>query len=102
MSVSHRVTGGDLGRTGKHSVYGTLRDPSLGLSTSQWTPFRYIFFFLNKSSLLLDFPGGPLVANPPTNAGDTGSIPGLRRFHAVQGNSARAPQLLSLSPGACV
>ena len=23
-----------------------------------------------------DFPGGPVVMNPPCNAGDTGSIPG--------------------------
>ena len=23
-----------------------------------------------------DFPGGPLVKNPPSNAGDVGSIPG--------------------------
>ena len=25
-----------------------------------------------------DFPGGPVVKNPPSNAGDTGSIPGQR------------------------
>ena len=24
-----------------------------------------------------DFPGGPVVKNPPSDAGDTGSIPGL-------------------------
>ena len=24
-----------------------------------------------------DFPGGPVVKNPPVNAGDTGLIPGL-------------------------
>ena len=28
-----------------------------------------------------DFPGGPVVKNPPANAGDTGSIPGLGRSH---------------------
>ena len=33
-----------------------------------------------------DFPGGPVVKNPPANAGDTGSIPGLGRFHMPQGN----------------
>ena len=26
---------------------------------------------------LRDFPGGPVVKNPPCNAGDVGSIPGL-------------------------
>ena len=25
-----------------------------------------------------DFPGGPMVKNPSSNAGDVGSIPGLR------------------------
>ena len=28
-----------------------------------------------------DFPDGPVVKNPLANAGDTGSIPGLERFH---------------------
>ena len=27
------------------------------------------------------FPGGPVVKNPATKAGDTGSIPGPGRFH---------------------
>ena len=33
-----------------------------------------------------DFPGGPVVNNPPTNAGDTGLNPGLGRFHMPWGN----------------
>ena len=28
-----------------------------------------------------DFPGGPVVKNPPASAGDKGSIPGLGRSH---------------------
>ena len=28
-----------------------------------------------------DFLGGPVVKNPPANAGDTGLIPGPGRFH---------------------
>ena len=33
-----------------------------------------------------DFPGGPVVKNPPTNVGDRGSIPGLGTMipHAVE------------------
>ena len=31
-----------------------------------------------------DFPGGPVVKNPPANAGDTGSIPGLGRSHMLR------------------
>ena len=33
-----------------------------------------------------DFPGGPVDKNSPANAGDTGSIPGLGRFHMLQSN----------------
>ena len=28
-----------------------------------------------------DFPGGAVIKNPPANAGDAGSIPGLGRSH---------------------
>ena len=37
-----------------------------------------------------------MVENPPANAGDTGSSPGLGRSHMPQNNWAREPQLLSL------
>ena len=30
--------------------------------------------------------GGPVVKNPPANAGGTGSIPGAGRSHMPQGN----------------
>ena len=43
-----------------------------------------------------DFPGGPVVKNPPANAVDTGSIPGLRRFHMPQSNKTHVPQPRSL------
>ena len=32
------------------------------------------------------FPGGSVVKNPPSNAGDTGSIPGLRASHVLRNN----------------
>ena len=32
------------------------------------------------------FPGGTVVKNPPANAGDTGSSPGLGRSHMRQSN----------------
>ena len=31
----------------------------------------------------MDYPGGPVVKNPPANAGDMGSIPGLGRFQSI-------------------
>ena len=33
-----------------------------------------------------DFFGGTVDKNPPANAGDTGSIPSLRRFHVPWNN----------------
>ena len=36
--------------------------------------------------MLFDFAGGPVVKDPPANAGDIGSIPGLGRFHLPQSN----------------
>ena len=44
----------------------------------------------------LGFPGGAVVENPPTSAGDMGSSPGLGRSHMPRSNWAREPQLLSL------
>ena len=37
-----------------------------------------------------------MVENPPANAGDTGSSPGLGRSHMLRSSWAREPQLLSL------
>ena len=42
------------------------------------------------------FPGGAVVENPPANAGNTGSSPGLGRSHMPRSKWAREPQLLSL------
>ena len=38
---------------------------------------------------VLDFPGGPVVKNPPASAEDMGSIPGPGRFHMPQGNPGK-------------
>ena len=54
-----------------------------------------------QSSKKEDCHGGPVVKNPPANAGDTGSISGLRRIYVSPGNRVQAPQLLSLCSGAC-
>ena len=40
------------------------------------------------------FPGGTKVKNLLANAGNTGSIPGLGRFHMPWGNKSHAPLLL--------
>ena len=38
------------------------------------------------STLLMDFPGGPVVKNLPANTGGTGLIPRLGRFHLMLGD----------------
>ena len=49
-----------------------------------------------KTKYCRAFPGGAVVENPPANAGDMGSSPGLGRSHMPRSNWAREPQLLSL------
>ena len=53
-----------------------------------------------------DFPGGPVVKNPPSNAGDVGSIPGrgTKIPHAVGQLSPRtkSTELARLNERACV
>ena len=44
---------------------------------------------VNRDNLKLkagDFPGGPVVKNPPANTGDMGSIPGSGRSHVPRSN----------------
>ena len=40
------------------------------------------------------FPGGPVVNNLPANAGDTGLIPGLGKYHMPQSTKSLPPQLV--------
>ena len=53
---------------------------------------------LNRSfkRAVLGFPGGALVENLPSNAGDTGSSPGLGGSHMPRSGWACEPQLLNL------
>ena len=46
--------------------------------------------------VLQGFHGDAVVESLPANVGDTGSSPGLGRFHMPWSNWAREPQLLSL------
>ena len=40
---------------------------------------------MTKTKTKQDSPGGPVAKNPPTNAGDMGSIPAPGRFHLPWG-----------------
>ena len=45
-------------------------------------PFSYresLIGIRPPESIMRDFPGGSVVKNPPANAGDAGSVPGLGR-----------------------
>ena len=42
--------------------------------------------FISFKSYIQDLPAGPVVKNPPANAGDMGSIPGLGRSHMPRGD----------------
>ena len=59
------------------------------------TQYLCAFYLLEKTSFncltissLRGLPGGAVMKNPPANAGDTGSIPGLGRFPGVGNSSA--------------
>ena len=45
-------------------------------------------------------PGGPVIKNPPCNAGKTGFIPGPRRSHMLRSSYARGTITEPTSPGA--
>ena len=44
------------------------------------------FGFVHVKKKKLGFPGGAVVENPPANAGDTGSSPGLGGSHMPRSN----------------
>ena len=43
------------------------------------------FYWIGQKVHSGDFPGGPMVKNPPANAGDISSISGPGRFHMQWG-----------------
>ena len=61
-----------------------LQAVASGKTLSPWS-YKYCF---------RDFPGGPVVKNPPANAGDKGSIPSLGRSYMPRGNKTNVPQFL--------
>ena len=42
--------------------------------------------WMSLENMMLDFLSGTVDRNPPANAGDTGSVPGLGGFHMPQSN----------------
>ena len=62
-----------------------------------------MFKLLLKTKWDRDFPGGPVVKNPPSNAGDAGSIPGIgtKIPHEVGQLNPRAATTEPVCSGAC-
>ena len=56
-----------------------------GFFTCQWNTGLWVTG-LRTETKMEAFRGGPVLKNPPANAGDVGSIPGPGRFHMLQGN----------------
>ena len=55
-----------------------------GGKTCCWLPRVNEVGFKNED--VSDFPAGPVVENPPANAGNMCSIPGLGKFYIPRGN----------------
>ena len=68
----------------EHGVQLVLNNPRPWEALEAETWASHIVHWL--STLLMDFPGGPVVKNSPANAGDMGLIPGLGRFSRLWGN----------------
>ena len=51
-------------------------------------------FWFYKKMYALDFPGGPMVRNPPANAEDMGSVPSLGKSHMPWGSWAYRAHVL--------
>ena len=74
VSVSSTVRNQYIKKSEKKWVYGIYSCPDLCSDHSFYptsSPPKSIPSKLSSR----DFPGGPVVKNPPSNAGDTGSIP---------------------------
>ena len=54
--------------------YIAIKRNELLIYATAWVDFKGIMLCYKRQSQ--DFPGGPAVKNPPSNAGDAGSIPG--------------------------
>ena len=56
----------------------------------KWIRKMWYIYTVEYSSAIktneVGFPGGAVVENPPANAGDTGSSPGLGRSHMPRSN----------------
>ena len=73
---------------GKHKTFklGNILQDTRSVLLKRMCIMKY------KEQLRRDFPGGPVVKNPPCNARDMGSIPGQRTkiLHAMEQLSPRA------------
>ena len=69
---------------------------SIGEDVNWWNHYENSMEVPQKIKIR-DFPGGPVVKNPPANSGDMGSKLAWGSLHLPQSNKAHAPQLLRAS-----
>ena len=69
------------------------------LQSMEWQRTTYVYISICITEVLCcitrNVSGGPVVKNPPANAGNMDLIPGPGRSHTWQSNLACVPQLLS-------
>ena len=73
-----------------------LRNICSGKTKQKFKDFINGSFFLQKE-VYRDFPGGPVVKNPPSNAGDAGSIPG-QETKILHSAGQRSPCTVTTEP----
>ena len=69
----------------KWAVLGPKKDGTMGPEAERGTLLGNAYCS-REGGNRRGFPGGPVVKNPPANAGDTGSIPALGRSHVPRDN----------------
>ena len=66
-------------------------------ATEQQHIYTYLFIYITEvlCCITRNFPGGPVVKNPPANSGNVDLIPGPGRSHTWQSSLAWVPRPLS-------
>ena len=75
LVISYNPTGSINYRPQQEDFFCAATSPANGKSWATLT-LTFLQWTFVQNDVSRDFPGGPVVKNPPYNAGDTGSIPG--------------------------
>ena len=89
--------------TSTHDKKGWSREnkrKTVGAKSSLRLEMKECLKLIGQKTEIWDFPGGPVVKNPPSNTGDTSSIPGPGSSHTTKPecHNSWARMLLLLKP----